>query len=155
MLAMYGVEGVSYEMQDGTPHFTDMMTQSTQDGLTLTVQKALYCLAEADNVYYKTINSDLDVYTDAQVEALELINSGNLDGDYVYPTGASMTTEEDERYTALISDLSTYMAEHVLKFATGEEDMSQYESFVSTLYDMGMQEAIDLKQAAYDRYAAR
>ena len=47
------------------------------------------------------------------------------------------------------------MAEHVLKFATGEEDMSQYESFVSTLYDMGMQEAIDLKQAAYDRYAAR
>ncbi len=155
MLAMYGVEGVSYEMQDGTPRFTDMMTQSTQDGLTLTVQKALYCLAEADNIYYKTINSDLDVYTDAQVEALELINSGNLDGDYVYPTGASMTTEEDERYTALISDLSTYMAEHVLKFATGEEDMSQYESFVSTLYDMGMQEAIDLKQAAYDRYAAR
>ena len=71
------------------------------------------------------------------------------------PTGASMTTEEDERYTALISDLSTYMAEHVLKFVTGEEDMGQYPDFVATLYEMGMQEAIDLKQAAYDRYMAR
>ena len=78
-----------------------------------------------------------------------------MDGDYVYPTGASMTTELDERYTALISDLSTYMAEHVLKFVTGEEDMGQYPDFVATLYEMGMQEAIDLKQAAYDRYMAR
>ena len=155
MLAMYGVEGVSYEMKDGTPHFTDMMTQPAEEGLTLTVQKALYCLAEADNIYYQTINTDLDVYTDAQVEALESINGGSMDGEYVYPTGASMTTEEDERYTALISDLSTYMAEHVLKFVTGEEDMGQYPDFVATLYEMGMQEAIDLKQAAYDRYMAR
>ena len=55
-------------------------------------------------------------------------------------------------YTTLIADLSTYMAEHVLKFVVGDEDMSGYSDFVSTLYDMGMQEAIDYRQAAYDRY---
>lgn len=152
MLAMYGVEGESYEMDGDTPHFTEMMTNPGQDGLTLNVQKALYCLAEADSIYYSYINTDLENYTQDQVDALTLINSGEMDGDYVYPSGASMTTEEEETYTALIADLSTYMAEHVLKFVTGAEDMSQYQSFIDALYEMGMQDAIDLKQAAYDRY---
>lgn len=151
MLAMYGVEGVSYEYDGDTPHYTEMMTD-TSEGLTLNVNKALYCLAECDNIYYGSINSNLDTYTETQINALEYINSGNTDDAYVYPEGASMTTEENEKYTALIADLSTYMAEHVLKFVTGEEDMSEYPAFVGTLENMGMQTAIDLKQAAYDRF---
>ena len=151
MLAMYGVEGISYEYDGDTPHYTEMMTD-TSEGLTLNVNKALYCLAECDNIYYGSINTNLDTYTETQINALEYINSGNTDDAYVYPEGASMTTEENEKYTALIADLSTYMAEHVLKFVTGEEDMSEYPAFVGTLEDMGMQTAIDLKQAAYDRF---
>lgn len=152
MMAMYGVEGVSYEMVDGKPAYTEMMTDSAAEGLTLNVQKALYCLAEADTIYYRSINTDLANYSEAQVEALQLINSGNMDGEYVYPTGASMTTEESETYNALIADLSTYMAEHVLKFVVGVEPMSDYQAFIDTLFEMGMQDAIDIKQAAYDRY---
>lgn len=151
MLAMYGVEGVSYEYDGEKPRYTEMMTDTSQ-GLTLNVNKALYCLAECDNIYYASINTNLDTYTDAQVEALKYINSGNTDDAYVYPEGASMTTEESEAYTTLIADLSTYMAEHVLKFVTGEEDMSEYPAFIKALEDMGMQNAIDLKQAAYDRF---
>lgn len=152
MLAMYGIEGVSYEYDGDAPHYTEMMTD-TSEGLTLNVNKALYCLTECDNIYYGSINTDLDTYTETQIEALEYINSGNTDDAYVYPEGASMTTEETEEYTDLIADLSTYMAEHVLKFVTGEEDMSEYPTFVGTLEDMGMQTVIDLKQAAYDRFA--
>ena len=152
MMAMYGVEGVSYEMVDGKPQYTEMMLNPETEGMTLNTQKSLFCLAEADNVYYKYINTDLDNYTEDQIEALELVNSGNMDGEYVYPSGASMTTEESETYTALIADLSTYMAEHVLKFVVGVEPMDDYQAFIETLYEMGMQEAIDIKQAAYDRY---
>ena len=148
---MYGVEGLSYEYDGDTPHYTEMMID-TSEGLTLSVNRALYCLAECDNIYYGSINTNLETYTAAQVEALEFINSGNTDDAYVYPDGASMTTEENETYTSLIADLSTYMAEHVLKFVVGDEDMSEYQAFVDTLFDMGMQDAIDLKQAAYDRY---
>jgi putative aldouronate transport system substrate-binding protein len=151
MLAMYGIEGVSYEYDGDTPHYTEMMTD-TSEGLTLNVNKALYCLAECDNIYYGSINTDLDTYTQTQIDALEYINSGATDDAYVYPDGASMTTEETTEYTDLIADLSTYMAEHVLKFVVGDEDMAEYQSFIDTLYDMGMQRAIDLKQAAYDRY---
>lgn len=152
MLAMYGVEGTGYEIgDDGTPHYTEMMTDSSE-GLTLTINRALHCLSTPDSIYYGSINTDLETYTDAQREALELINSGSMDGEYVYPDGASMTEEETETYTALIADLSTYMAEHVLKFVVGEEDMAEYPAFIDTLNDMGIQEAIDIRQAAYDRY---
>ena len=151
MLSMYGVEGLSYEVgADGAPHYTEMMTAS--DGFTLMINKALHCLAPADNIYYASINTDMDTFTDNQRQAMEFINSGAMDGEYVYPDGASMTEEETAAYTTLIADLSTYMAEHVLKFVVGDEDMSGYSDFVSTLYDMGMQEAIDYRQAAYDRY---
>ena len=155
MLSMYGVEGVSYELdEDGNPQFTDLMLNNP-DGMTLDTAKALYTLSPADNVSYNYINTDLATYSAEQVKALELINSGKMDGACVYPTGTSLTAEEDEIYSALIADLSTYMAEHVLKFVTGEENMADYPAFVETLYEMGMQDAIDMKQTAYDRYLSR
>lgn len=147
---MYGVEGLSYEVgADGAPHYTEMMTAG--NGFTLMINQALHCLAVADNIYYAYINTSMDTYTDNQREAMKLINSGSMDGEYVYPDGASMTAEETEEYSALIADLSTYMAEHVLKFVVGEEDMSEYPAFVQALDDMGMQTAIGYRQAAYGK----
>ena len=147
---MYGVEGLSYEVgADGAPHYTEMMTAG--NGFTLMINQALHCLAVADNIYYAYINTSMDTYTDNQREAMKLINSGSMDGEYVYPDGASMTAEETEKYSALIADLSTYMAEHVLKFVVGEEDMSEYPAFVQALDDMGMQTAIGYRQAAYGK----
>ncbi len=154
MLSMYGVEGVSFVYDGDTPHYTEMMTD-TSEGRTLSLNQALYCLATPDTIAYNSINTALETYTEAQVEALEYINSGSADGDYVYPDGASMTTEEGDTYSSLISDLSTYMAEHVLKFVTGQEDLADYPAFVENLMKMGMQEAIDIKQAAYDRYVSK
>ena len=155
MLAMYGVEGVSYEFDaNGDPQYTEMMTDSS-NGSTLSINKAIYTLGPADTIYYGTYNTDLATYSESQLAALETINAISYDDEYVYPDGASLTTEEDETYSALISDLSTYMAEHVLKFVVGDESLDDYDDFVENLYDMGLQEAIDLKQAAYDRYISR
>lgn len=155
MLGMYGVEDVSYTYDaDGEPQFTDLMLKNP-DGITLDSCKALYTLGPADNVGYYYINTDLATYSEAQQEAITLINEGPMDDAYVLPTGAAMTAEEMETYTSLLADLSTYMAEHVLKFVTGEEAMEDYPAFIDQLFELGMQEALDLQQAAYDRYASR
>ena len=152
LLSQYGIEGVSFEYdEEGVPHYTDMMTDASE-GVTLSVNQALYTLASCDSVYYGKYNTNRETYTDVQLEAIEVWSSGDSDADYVYPSAASMTAEEQETYTALISDLSTYMAEHVLKFVVGDEQLEDYGAFVDTLFEMGMQDAIDLKQAAYDRY---
>ena len=39
----------------------------------------------------------------------------------------------------------------ILKFILGDEPMSNYDTFLSTCMDMGLQEMTDLYQAAYDR----
>lgn len=154
MLSMYGVEGLSYEIVSGEPQYTDLILSNPQ-GMSMETAKAIYTLSPADNVSYNYINTDLATYSAEQIEALELINSGSMDGEYVYPNGASMTADESEEYSSLIADLSTYMAEHVLKFVVGDEDMSEYQAFIDVLYQIGMQDAIDLQQAAYDRYIGK
>ncbi len=54
------------------------------------------------------------------------------------------------------SDLSTYTDSRVLEFITGSADIdAEFDGFVDTLYDMGLQDMIDLKQAAYDRATER
>jgi sugar phosphate isomerase/epimerase len=42
----------------------------------------------------------------------------------------------------------------VLQFIIGQKSLDEWDSFVSTLYDMGIDTAIEVKQAAYDDYLA-
>ena len=67
-----------------------------------------------------------------------------------------MSTDETTTYAGIESDLSTYMDSTVLEFIVGTRDIdAEFNSFVDTLYDMGLQDMIDIKQAAYDRAMAR
>ena len=42
----------------------------------------------------------------------------------------------------------------VLKFIVGTEPLDNWDTFVSTVEGMGLQEALDAMQSAYDRYMA-
>lgn len=155
MLSMFGVEGLSYEYgAGGEPQYTEMMLD-VSDGRTLDINRAMYCLSAPDRISYDTYNTDKLSFDENQLEASQVLNSGSYDGEYIYPSGASMTTEESEEYTALLADISTYMAENIMTFITGERDMDEYPEFLETLDSMGVQDMIAYKQAAYDRYAAR
>ena len=51
--------------------------------------------------------------------------------------------------------MNAYITEMSAKFITGEADIdAEWETFVDTLYDMGLQEAIDIYQNALDAYQA-
>ena len=46
------------------------------------------------------------------------------------------------------------MSEHALAFLMGLEDKSQLPAFKQKLIDLGIEDIIDVDQAAYDRVAA-
>jgi len=73
---------------------------------------------------------------------------------YQMPT-VVMTTEEDEKYAALASPISTYVEEMALSFITGKVSLDKYEEYEATLKGMGLQQCIDIQQAAVDRYFSR
>ncbi len=79
----------------------------------------------------------------------------NTDADYRMPDYLSMTVDESDKYNTYYSDVQTTVQENLLKFVTGERSMDEWDSFVDTLWDIGLQTCIDQKQAAYDRYLNR
>ena len=54
-----------------------------------------------------------------------------------------------------MGDIDTYISEIVVKFITGTEPLTNFETFRQTIYDLGIEEAIQIKQNGFDRYLAR
>lgn len=78
--------------------------------------------------------------------------AGSADGAYLYPKGASLTSEETEEFSGIIFDINTYVQENVPKFIAGEKPMEEFDAFVQTVEGMGVEEIVQIKQDSYDRY---
>ena len=67
----------------------------------------------------------------------------------------SYTSEEASVRTAIESEINTYRDEMTMKFLLGTVSLDDFASFQSQLSNMGVEDAIAIRQAAYDRYMAR
>ncbi len=145
--ANYGVEGETYTMVDGEPQFEEW-TYSTAGRTFSSVMMD----------YQLFIQVDANVVTPGMSEAAlscDPIWSSNLDGDNDYPAAAAMTLDENDQYNQRAGDIVTICQEYTTKFITGEVPLSEIESFRQKIIDTGIQDCIDAKQTAYDRYMAR
>jgi putative aldouronate transport system substrate-binding protein len=69
-------------------------------------------------------------------------------------SGINLTTDESTEYYGLYSDIETYMDEHIIKFIVGDQSLDEFDDYVATLKQMGIEDCIAIEQAAYDRYLA-
>ena len=60
--------------------------------------------------------------------------------------------EEQERLKILANDIETYTTQMEAKFVIGQESFDNWDSYINTLKEMGLEELIKIKQAAYERY---
>jgi putative aldouronate transport system substrate-binding protein len=51
-----------------------------------------------------------------------------------------------------MTDIDTLRSEYVLDFITGRKNLSQFDSYVNQVKAMGIDKAIAIKQAQYNRY---
>ena len=101
-----------------------------------------------DPRYYESIYD-----TEAQASTGTVWNS-NRDNSQQYH--GDMTAEEMTRYNMVANDISTYISTMAVSFMTGAEDIeTQWDTFVSTIESMGIDQCIEIKQDAYDRYLQR
>ena len=74
--------------------------------------------------------------------------------DSAYPIVA-YTNEETNRRVSLKNDVSTYLGQMRAEFITGQTDIDEgWDAYKETVNQMGMEELIQIEQAAYDRYLA-
>ena len=149
MLTNYGVEGLTYEMQDGKPVFTDMITNNA-DGLTLTQTTYIYIgqMGVVDN------SREDQWYSDATVSAKD-IWSENVDNAWKIPGACSMTADEANEYSSTFSDIQTYISEMLPKFIMGDEPIENLSAFQEQIQSMGIDTCIADWQSTLDRYNAR
>ena len=127
---------------------TPFITWNISD--TLIVGNSIHLDAVASNnaeVLYEIIGEEGILKYDNQAKTLTAMAAGT--------TTILAYTEENDIYTEKYAAIKTYMEEEVAKFVTCARPLDEYEDFVAELYAMGLQDAIDAYQAAYDRFLVK
>jgi putative aldouronate transport system substrate-binding protein len=151
MIASYGVENETFTYEGEKPVLTDLILEDQNIGANQAVE-----------LYLTTISSLIDAtrtassVTDYQIDCYDVWTS-NMDDAYELDTSVlALTTEEASAINKVVGDIVTYMEESNVKFITGALNTdSDYDAFVATLQEMGVQDIVDAYQAAYDRYLQR
>lgn len=153
MLNNFGIEGVSYNMVDGYPTFSEVITNNP-DGLSMAQSIPLYARSANEGPFIQDVRYIEQYYAlDAQKEAL-VKWSDNNDLDHRIPQ-ITMTREESSEQSKIMSDVRNYCNENAIKFILGSTPIDELDTFYATLKDLGIERAIEIEQAAYDRFINR
>lgn len=152
MLANWGTEGVTYDVIDGTPTFKDEILNDPmgfQIGLLINICPGFIRMIDWDVTYLS--------YNEAQKEAVDIWMTAFGSSDATFPQDyVTYTTDESETKSELESTIQTYCEECRLKFIVGDMDIEKdWDSYVTAVENMGLDELLEIYQAAYDRFQAK
>lgn len=153
MLNNFGIEGESYEMKDGYPTFTKLVTDN-EDGMPMAQILTTYARSTCEGPFVQDERYIEQYYQHPrQKEALEVWSKNDC-GEYAMPQ-ITLTKEESGELSDIMAEVGTYASENITNFMLGKKPISEYDMFVNNLHDMNIDKAIEIYQAAYDRFAAR
>lgn len=148
----FGIEGLTYEMVDGEPVYTDVIMKNP-DGLSVTNALAAYTGASTSAICVQDPRYIEQYYEqDNQKEALELSMKTDM-GDHFFPP-TSVSTENSERYADIMNNVKTLADEMEAQFIAGTVSMDEWDGYIKQLKDFGIEDAIAMMQQAYDAYMA-
>lgn len=157
LLKNFGVAGLTYNMVDGKPVYTDEILNNPS-GLSIAEAMAKHFRANAPYPGFNQDENYLMQYYQLpqQQDALRIWTEYSDNAkDAVVPRSVTPSVEEAEELSKIQSTLTTYIEEMTLKFIKGTEDLSGYDAFVEKLNELGAQRYVELRQAALDRYNQR
>lgn len=154
LLANYGVEGDTFEFnEDGEPEFTDKILNN-ENGWTMTQTVASYLCPSAGIANWSDWTRELAGVPEKDQACYDVWSE--FSDDWRLPSSVTLTQEESTERAALYADISTIVKEQTAQFISGALDIeSNWDAYISALEASGMERAIEITQAAYDRYLAR
>lgn len=140
-LCNWGIEGKTYVVkEDGTKEYTDYMFNNPDIALAdaQTMLKIHLCakLAEPDVV------CNPNILVDEEAGKLRNMYSDDttVNDSRTMPV-FSMSLEASTERAEIMRDINTYIDEMTLKFITGATPLSEFDTYMQTLKDMGIEEA--------------
>lgn len=149
----YGVEGVSYEMKDGKAVYTDLV-MNNPDGWPLAQSLSKYVRANYNGPFVQDLNY-LEQYLQLPTvkdcpKVWEVADANKHTVPNITPT-----QEESKELATITNELNTYIDEMTLKFIFGTESFDKWDNYIQTLKDMKLDRALEIENAALERYEAR
>lgn len=155
ILSNFGVEGVAYTLVDGQPKYTDLILNNP-DGLSVGQTLSIYARATWMGPGMQAKNYLTQFYQlDAQKESLANWEKSFADIDSKTMPFVSLTAEESEEFAAIMAEVNKEVGEARTAFINGSKDLNEYDNFIDDLRALGIERAIEIKQAALDRYNKR
>ena len=141
-------------MVDGSPEFTDLVLKNP-NGLDKKAVMGDYIIQ-----YSAAVGMIMDAYTLSQSKRPTTRDSYAVWGssgssDYNLPADVKLTEEEAARVAEIEAELKTHISEYCTKFLIGTLDIeATWDEYIKLCDQFGIKEAIEIYQAAYDRYLA-
>ena len=146
----FGEEGETFTIDDnGVINFTDKIAKD-RDGVAAGCSK----YTGMGNVGCCGIQMERFVYAKNDPVVAEGVYTwiGETEADEHIVPRLILTADETSRHADLYMAFSTYCNEMVMKIIAGEVDISEFDNMVSQMNKLGMQEALEIQNAAYQRY---
>lgn len=154
MYMNFGEEGVTYEMDNGYPRYTDFVMQSPNEkGWTQTQTLMMYVPGSGlaacyqDNRYFE----QLRLLTPEQKEGQPLWAQFKKPTPLLPLTFTEEEMEVREKYTEIL----TYVEEMRDRFITGAEPLSNFDKFAEEVKKMGIEDVLKAYNSALARFNAR
>jgi putative aldouronate transport system substrate-binding protein len=149
----FGTEGVSYNLIDGYPKYTDLVMKNTDN---LAPAQALsQHMRSAYNGPFVQDKRYIEQYL-ALPQQQEAINIwSNTDTDLYSLPPITPTPEESSEFSSIMNDVDTLVNEMTLKIILGNDSIDSYEEYVKKLKSLNIDRAIEIQKAALERFNNR
>lgn len=153
-LLNWGLEGESYTVEDGVKTYTDAVLNDP-DGKS--VAEAVQQWAQPLQGFTKPMEyaawRQITLVLPEQIAANETWTKGAP--DLMLPN-LELPAEQNNEYTRIMNDATTYTNEMTLQFITGQVSVEDgFDGYVETLKGMGVEKATGYLQDAWDAFNAR
>jgi putative aldouronate transport system substrate-binding protein len=149
----FGTEGVSYNMENGYPKYTDLIMRNPNK-LPVANAMARNIRANYGGPFVQDVRY-LEQYmeTKEQKDAIQAWKKTNA-AKHLLPR-VTLTPEESSEAAKIINEVNTYADEMFLKFIMGVEPMENYDKYIEQLKKLGIEKYLTIQQTALDRYNKR
>ncbi len=153
LLCNFGIDGVSFKMDNGYPTMLDEVLKNPGK-LPIEQAWAKYSRGTYGGPFIRS-RAEIDQYYQLQEQrdALKLWTE-NSNTDYFLPE-LSPLTEEVSEFGKIMSDVNTALNEYSVQVIMGSQSIDGFDKFVEQIKKMNIEKAIQIQQAALDRYNSR
>lgn len=152
ILFNFGIEGESFDWDDNYPKYKDELYNDPDHALNIVLGQYLRASYSGpfvqDERYieqYVPLPEQQEAYmTWADTEA----------GDYRMPP-ITATPEESSELATIMNDINDERDRMYLAYLFGDESLDNFDQYVESLYDLGLERAIEIQEAALERYNNR